>query len=54
MTKSSKKQKSKEFVSVRKKLTLRDIVRNIKFLIPLKVQDAPSFARTILMNKKNS
>lgn len=39
--------------SVRKKLTLHDIVRIIKYLIPLKVQDALSVADTILMNEKN-
>jgi hypothetical protein len=39
--------------SVRKKLTLHDIVRIIKFLIPLKVQDVLSVAKTILMNEKN-
>lgn len=40
-------------LSVRKKLTLHDIVRIIKFLIPLKVQDALSVALTIVMNEKN-
>ncbi len=39
--------------SVRKKLTLHDIVRIIKYLIPPKVQDAMSVARTIIMNEIN-
>ncbi|RQD82128.1 MAG: hypothetical protein D5R99_00045 [Methanocalculus sp. MSAO_Arc1] len=40
-------------LSVRKKLTLHDIVRIIKYLIPPKIQDALSVARTIVMNEKN-
>ena len=39
--------------SVRKKLTLHDIVRIIKYRIPPKIQDALSVARTIVMNEKN-
>ncbi|MCQ1539576.1 hypothetical protein FTO68_11380 [Methanocalculus taiwanensis] len=39
--------------SVRKKLTMHDIVRIIKCLIPPKVQDALSVARTIMMNEMN-
>jgi len=39
--------------TLRKKLTLHDIVRIIKYLIPPKIQDALSVARTIVMNEKN-
>lgn len=41
------------FQTVRKKITLNDIVRIIKFLFPLKVQDALSVANTIISNEIN-